>query len=69
MINKLKFKIKNKNEILALSFLIIVTVSFTAYYNHTQKKINNSYSEIINNMYLLVEVHMSVPNNWHLYYN
>ena len=51
MINKLKFKIKNKNEILALSFLIIVTVSFTAYYNHTQKKINNSYSEIINNIY------------------
>ena len=51
MINKLKFKIKNKNEVLALSFLIIITVSFTAYYNHTQKKINNSYSEIINNIY------------------
>ena len=51
MINKLKFKIKNKNEIFALGFLIIVTISFTAYYNHTQKKINNSYSEIINNIY------------------
>ena len=51
MINKLKFKIKNKNEVLALSFLIIITVSFTAYYNHTHKKINNSYSEIINNIY------------------
>ena len=53
MLNKFKFKlkIKNKNEILALSFLIIITIIFTSYYNYTQKKINNNFKEIINNIY------------------
>ena len=51
MLNKLKFKIKNKNEIIALSFLVIITISFTTYYNYTKEKINNRYSEIINNIY------------------
>ena len=51
MINKIKIKIriKNKNEILALCFLIIVTIFFTTYYNHTKKKINDSYNEVIHN--------------------
>ncbi len=44
-------KIKNKNEIIALISLIILTVIFTSYYNHTKKKIKNSYTEIINNIY------------------
>ncbi len=44
-------KIKNKNEIIALISLIILTVIFTSYYNHAKKKIKNSYSEIINNIY------------------
>ena len=44
-------KIKNKNEIIALISLIILTVIFTSYYNHTKKKIKNSYKEIINNIY------------------
>ena len=35
---KLKFNIKNKNEILALAFLLIMTISFTSYYNFTKKK-------------------------------
>ena len=48
---KLKFNIKNKNEILALAFLLIMTISFTSYYNFTKKKINNNYKEIINNIY------------------
>jgi murein DD-endopeptidase MepM/ murein hydrolase activator NlpD len=52
MLNKIKIKIKNKNEILALIFLIIVTVCFTTYYNYSQKKIQNNFSEIINNIYL-----------------
>ena len=51
MLNSLKIKIKNKNEIFALCILIIVTISFTSYYNYTKKKINNSYKEIINNIY------------------
>ena len=46
-----KIKIKNKNEIIALIFLLILTVTATSYYNFTQKKIKNNYNEIINNIY------------------
>ena len=46
-----KIKIKNKNEIIALIFLLILTVTATSYYNFTQKKIKNNYNEIINNVY------------------
>ncbi len=51
MINKIKLKIKNKSEIYALTFLIILTVIFTSYYNYTKKKITDNYNEIINNIY------------------
>ena len=46
-----KIKIKNKNEIIALVFLIVLTVVFTSYYNFTKKKIENNYNEIINNIF------------------
>ena len=51
MFRKIKIKIKNINEIIALTSLIILTVIFTSYYNYTQKKIKNNYNEIINNIY------------------
>ncbi len=51
MFNKIKLKISNKKEILALSALFVITVLFTSYYNFTKKKINNNYKEIINNIY------------------
>jgi murein DD-endopeptidase MepM/ murein hydrolase activator NlpD len=51
MLKGFKFKFKNKNEIFALGILIIITISFTSYYNFTKKKINNNYKEIINNIY------------------
>ena len=51
MINKFKIKIKNKNEIFALSLLIITTITFTTLYNFKKKKINNNYKEVINNIY------------------
>ncbi len=51
MFIKFKYKIKNKYEILALTFLIFVTVAFTSYYNFSQKKILNNFSETINNIY------------------
>ena len=51
MINKIKLKIKNKNEILALIILFFITIIFTSYYNFTKNKINNNYKEIINNIY------------------
>jgi murein DD-endopeptidase MepM/ murein hydrolase activator NlpD len=51
MLKYFKFKFQNRNEIFALSLLIIITISFTSYYNFTKKKINNNYKEIINNIY------------------
>ena len=51
MLKNFKFKFKNRNEIFALSLLIIITIAFTSYYNFTKKKINNNYKEIINNIY------------------
>ncbi len=44
-------KIKNKNEILTLAILIILTVCFTSYYNYAKKEIKNNYIEILNNVY------------------
>ena len=51
MLYKIRNKIKNFHEILALSALIIATVFFTSYYNYTKEKINKNYKEIINNIY------------------
>ena len=44
-------KIKINNEIFALSFLIIVTIIFTSYYNFTKTKITNNYKDIVHNLY------------------
>ena len=51
MLKKFKINIKNKNEIIALFFLIILTASFTSYYNYTKNKIINKYNDTINNIY------------------
>ena len=51
MLNKFKFKIKNKNEIIALTFLLIITIGFTTYYNFSQQRIQNNVSDTINNIY------------------
>ncbi len=51
MFRKFKINIKNKNEIIALFFLIILTASFTSYYNYTKNKIINNYNDTINNIY------------------
>ena len=51
MFKKIKIKIKNKNEIIALIFLIVLAATFTSYFNYTQKKILNNYNGIINNIY------------------
>ena len=62
MFKSFKIKIKNKNEIFALSLLIIITISFTSYYNFTKKKINNNYKEIINNIYFKKTVNHFLDN-------
>ena len=52
MIKFFTHKIKIKKEILPLIFLLIITVTFTTYYNYTQKKIKNNFNDLINNIYL-----------------
>ena len=44
-------KIKINNEIFSLGVLIIITIIFTSYYNHTKTKILNNYKDIIDNVY------------------
>ena len=51
MLNKLKKKLNNNTEIIALGLLIITTVLSTTYYNFNKKKIFNNYKNIINNVY------------------
>ncbi len=43
---------KRNTEIVALSFLILITIISTTYYNKSKKKIYFNYKNIINNIYL-----------------
>ena len=49
---KSKIKIKKNAEIIALSLLLLITIIFTTYYNHSKQKIFNNYKNTINNVYL-----------------
>ena len=51
MLNKIKKKLKNNTEILALGLLLLTTVLSTTYYNFNKQKIYNNYKNIINNIY------------------
>ena len=51
MFKHFKLKLKNKNEILALGLLILITVFSTTYHNYTKNKITNNYNDIIDNIY------------------
>ena len=51
MFKKSRIKIHNKKEILTLTFLLIITATFTISFNYTQKKIINNYNNLINNVY------------------
>ncbi len=51
MLTKIKKKIKNNTEILALGLLLLTTVLSTTYYNFNKQKIYNNYKNIINNIY------------------
>ena len=52
MFKKFRYKIKNKNEILTLIFLLIITATFTSYYNFEKKRNQINYNNLINNLYL-----------------
>ena len=51
MFKKLNIKLKVKNEIFALTILIIITSIFTIYHNQTKDRINNNYKKMIENFY------------------
>ena len=60
MLEKLKIKknsrffliLKKNTEIVALCFLVVITIISTTYYNKSKKKIYLNYKSIINNIYL-----------------
>ena len=52
MFNKIFLIIIKKNEIFALSILILITVISTNYYNFNKNKILKEYKNLINNVYL-----------------
>ena len=51
MFNKVKKKIKNNTEIIALGLLLLTTILSTTYYNFNKQKIYNNYKNIVNNIY------------------
>ena len=55
-------KIKIKNEILALALLFEITVIFTSYYNHTKKKIEDNYKDVIHNVYFKKSINYFFDN-------
>ena len=54
--------IKKNTEIVALGFLILITVISTTYYNSSKKKIYYNYKNIINNIYLKKTVNHLLNN-------
>ena len=52
MLSKIKTKLKNQTELVALILLILITIISTTYYNNNKKKIYNNYKNTINNIYL-----------------
>ncbi len=51
MLKKIKLSIKKNLEIFALGLLILVTITFTSFYNYNKKKIFNNYSNLLDNVY------------------
>ena len=55
-------KIKIKNEIFALGLLVVITIIFTSYYNHTKQKIVNNYKDVIHNIYFKKSINYFFDN-------
>ena len=62
MLKKIKIKIKKNLEIIALSFLVLITIIFTSYYNYNKKKIFNNYSNLLHNIYFKKSVNYLLNN-------
>ena len=62
MLKKIKIKIKKNLEIIALSFLILITIIFTSYYNYNKKKILDNYSNLLHNVYFKKSINYLLSN-------
>ena len=51
MVKKIKTKIKQNLEILSLILVLLITATFTSYYNYNKKKIINNYGDLLDNVY------------------
>ena len=51
MLKKIKLNFKKNLEIFALGLLILITISFTSFYNYNKKKIFDNYSNLLDNVY------------------
>jgi len=51
MFQRLKIKVKIKNEFFLLFLVLLITVISTGYHNYSKKKIANNYKEIVENIY------------------
>ena len=51
MLKTFKVKIKKNLEIFFLISLIFISAILTSYYNHSKNKINNTYTNLIDNIY------------------
>ena len=51
MLKKIKLNIKKNLQIFALGILILITITFTSYYNYNKKNIFNNYSRLLDNVY------------------
>ena len=51
MMKKIKTKIKKNLEIFSLILILLITATFTSYYNYNKKKIINSYGDLLDNVY------------------
>ena len=51
MFQRLKIKLKVKNEFFLLFLVLLITIVSTGYHNYSKKKIANNYKEIVENIY------------------
>ena len=50
MMKKIKTKIKKNLEIFSLILILLITATFTSYYNYNKKKITNNYGGLLDNV-------------------
>ena len=62
MFKKIKLNFKKNLEILTLGLLIVITITFTSYYNYNKKKILSNYSSLIDNIYFKKSINQILDN-------